>query len=350
MRPALAVLLLLTALLAGCAGGGSDGTGASGSVADGGGSGMTETDGAATLGAAPSWQVGQWWTYDWTIGTQTQFATKSIVVSNTTEGYRVAADAEDDAANHAAFFFHNLGLMDPKWSMHQQAYEIPWYSFPLSDGKTWTAQESNIDFNLQPVSRELTMTATLVNASGAVPAHFTIEQRTADGGLRATYDYRPDLGWFSELKLFDPATPDSAPQVQLKVSGNGVGYTGAYFEAAADFVLNYFALVAPAAGQVATEPTKSFPISAAHTHVLAIVFAFAGGGASAAELVAPDGQHWEAQHAADPNGATLAGNGGVQVLAPAVAGDWRVVFTGASPFAAGGGCFAWGVTVTTGTL
>lgn len=347
MRLPAVVLLFVVATLAGCTGGGAKDAGdAVGAV-----SGMPSgSPGVSGVGAAPHWQVGQWWTHDWTIGTQTTFSTKSIVVSNTSVGYRVAADAEDDAANHAAFFFHNLGLMDPQWSMHQQDYVFPWYSFPLTDGKTWTAKESNIDSNLQPVSRDLTMTARLVNGSGAIPTHFMVEQRTADGGLRALYDYRPDLGWFSQLALYDPATPDSPPQVQLTTSGSGTGYTGAYFEATSDFVLNYFPLLAPAGGQVLTEPTQSFAITAAHTHVLAIVFAFAAAGASHAELVAPDGQHWEADHAADQGGNTLAGNGGVQVLVPAVPGDWRVVWAGASPFAAGGGCFAWGVTIVPGSL
>lgn len=351
MRPAVPVLLLLTFALAGCAGGGGGGDGGAGANDPGGASPGGANGGNVTdPGAAPTWQVGQSWTHDWTIGSSTQFQVESIVVDAGAGGYRLAAATDQDAANHAAFFFHTLGQMDAGWTVHQGDYAYPWYSFPLTDGKTWTATESNLDFNLNDVQRELKMTARLVNGTGGVPTHYMVEQRTSDGGLRALYDYRPDLDWFSSYSLFDPAQPDSPPQLTLKTSAAKTGYKGDYFEATSDFLLNTFSIVSPAGAQASGDPYSSFTITADHTHVLAIVFAFAAAGASHAELVAPDGQHWEANHVADADGNTLGGNGGLQVLVPAVAGDWRFANGGASPFAAGSGCYAWGVTVTQGTL
>lgn len=346
MLRAIVPALLLTAVLAGCAGPEPIDDPASGASAVGGTAGMQlETD----PGAEPIWQVGQTWTHDWTLGASTAFDVRAVVVE-AKDGYRLATDAEEDAVNHAAFFFHDLGRMDRDWSVHQADYVFPWYKFPLTDGKTWTAHEENLDFNLQPVSRELTMTARLVNASAGVPAHYAIEQRTADGGLRATYDYRSDIGWFQDLKLYDPAAPGSEPQVTLHTSSWSDGWVGKYYEAKADLLLNSFSFVSPAGGAAQPQPPTAFSVHADHTHVLAIAFAFAAGGAAHAELVAPDGQHWEANQVGDHEGNTLAGNGGVQVLVPAVAGEWRLAWAGASPFAAGGGAFAWGAQVTSGTL
>ncbi len=348
LRPALSALLV-AALLAGCA---DDAPASPGDGAAAAGMGASTAGGgnATDPGAAPVWQVGQTWKHDWTIGGSTAFDSRSVVVAAGGDGYRLASDDHADAVNHAAFFFHNLGQMDKDWSIHQQQYAFPWYDFPLADGKTWTAHEENIDFNLGAVSRDLTMTARLVNASGNVPAHYAIEQRTSDGGLRAKYDYRSDVGWFHDLQLFDPAAPDSPPQVTLTTTSWGKGWTGTYYEATSDFLLNTFSFVSPAGGAAQPQPPTSFAVTADHTDVLAIVFAFAAAGGSAAELVAPDGQHWEANHVADQDGNTLYGNGGVQVQVPAVAGEWRVAWAGASPFAAGGGAFAWGVTVTEATL
>ena len=347
MRSMAAPFAALCVLLAGCTGGSPGG-----GTGDVGGPGADpDTDGSlnlTALGAAPVWAVGQSWTHDWTLGTTT-FQVQSIVVDDG-DGYRLAASEQQDAINHAAFFFHDLGRMDASWSVHQGDYVYPWYDFPLSDGKTWKRDEVNLDFNLQEVTRELTMTARLVNASAGVPAHYAIEQRTADGGLRATYDYDASLGWFRDLKLYDPAAPGSEPQVSLHTSATATGYTGAYHEADGELLLAYFPIHSPIGGQVSATPTDQFTITSTHTHVMALAFAFAAAGASHVELVAPDGQHWEANQVGDPDGGTVAGNGGVQVIVPAVPGEWRAAFAGASPIVAGGGCFAWGVVATSGTL
>jgi hypothetical protein len=346
-RTLLPLALLATLALAGCSGNSPAASSNPAPGSDGPPGAATSASDAA--GAEPHWAKGQTWTHDYTIGTNTVFSVKSIVVDNAT-GYRLAADEKEDAVNHAAFFFHDLGQMDKDWIVHQGGYQFPWYNFPLTDGKTWTAHEENLDGNLQPVSRDLTAKATFVPALGGVPAHYAIQQRTSDGNLRADYDYRSDLGWFSAMTLYDPTVPGDVPQVTVKTSATGHDYKGDYLEAQADFVLNYFSFTAPLSGQVVPQPEASFPITADDTDVMFISFAFAAVGASHTELVAPDGQHWESSAVADQDGNNVVGNGGLQVIVPAVAGDWRVVSGGASPFAAGGGVFAWGVQVTKGTL
>lgn len=300
--------------------------------------------------AAPVWSVGESWDHHWYFGPQdtTGFTVKSIVVSNGTEGYRLATDSAHNAMSHAAFYFHDLGLMSPDWSIGDfgGAFQFPWYDFPLTDGKTWSMREENIDFDLQPLSQDLTMTARAINGT---PGAFAIEARSAEG-LRAAWDYQPDLGWFSEYKAFDPTNPDPAAfNVRMVNEAHGKGWTGTYYTATADALLNTFHHTVPTAPSAPPAP-QSFVVTADHTHVMALVFAFAAGGAQAAELIAPDGQHWETYVVADPEGNALSAGGPGQWAVPAVPGEWRFAAAGAGAFVAGVGGYAWGITLAEGTL
>ena len=304
--------------------------------------------GEAVAQAAPTWRVGQWWDHHWYFGPQdsTGFVVRSIVVGNSS-GYRLATDEVIDAASHAAFYFHDLGTMGPDWVVRDFSgeFSFPWYSFPLSDGKTWTAREENLGFDLQTLSQDLTLRATAINGT---PGAFAIEARSAEG-LRGRWDYQPAIGWFSEYRAYDGGDDPEAYTIRMVDEAHGQGWTGTYQEATADFLLNTLTVLVPTAPS-APPPPSSFTLTAAHTHVLAIPYAFAAGGASGAELVAPDQRHWEAYQVADAQGNVVQQAMPGLVFEPAVAGDWRFATVGAAAFVAGGGCLAWGVTVTPGTL
>lgn len=346
MLARLAVLLgLLAATLAGC----SDPPAVDDLVGD---DDAGDVDLAAvTTAQAPVWSIGQYWDHRWYFGPQdtSGFVVKAIVVENGSNGYRLATDEAIDAASHASFYFHDQGTMSTSdWTVRDAdgAFTFPWYSFPLTDGKSWSAREENLDFNLQRVSRDLVMTASAINGTDGA---FLIEARDG-GGLRARYDYQPSLGWFSEYTAFDPTVEDEGQwQVRMVNEAQGKGWTGTWYAARADFLLNAFTHLVPTA-PAAPPPPWSFTVTEAHTHVLALAYTFAAAGASAAELVAPDGQHWEAYTVADQDGTVLAAANPGQLYIPAVPGEWRFATTGAGAFVAGGGCFAFGVTLESGTL
>lgn len=301
--------------------------------------------------AAPAWQVGQWWDHHWYFGPQdTQgFVLKTIVASNGSAGWRLATDQAEAAAEHAAFYFHDEGTMGTDWSVSDfgGAFQFPWYSFPLHDGKTWTAHEENVDFNLQKVSQQLTLKATAINGT---PGAFAIEARTPDGGLRALYDYQPSIGWFSDYRAYPAGATDPA-QYNLRMAddAHGSGYTGTVYTATADFLLNAVSFTS-AQPPSTPSPPASFTITESHTHVLAIPFVAAAAGAGSAELLAPDGRHWEAYVVADQAGAPVQGQQANLVFVPAAPGDWRFAAAGGGAFFGGGGCLAWGVTLTQATL
>jgi hypothetical protein len=346
MRAALTFVLLLAMALAGCAAKTpaptADATNPTGT--------MSPAAMGAMPGMAPHWKVGQWWSHHWYFSPQdtTGFMVKAIVVSNGTDGYRLATDEVIDAASHAAFYFHDQGTMGPDWVARDfgGGFQFPWYSFPLSDGKTWTAHEENLDFNLNKLSQDLTLTAHTINGT---PGAFSIQAKNADG-VRAQYDYQPSIGWFSEYRGFDPKDPDPTHyNVRMVNEGMGQGWTGTYYTAKADFLLNTLVYVSPA-GASQEQPPSTFTITAQHTNVMAIPFVFAAAGASQAELVAPDNQHWDAYVVADAMGAPVTQAQPGMVFVPAVPGDWRFETLGGGAFVGGGGCFAWGITMASGTL
>jgi hypothetical protein len=342
--------LLVAAAFAGCSGK-PDATGSASGADSGQPAAMDMAGGAHAEQAAPAWQVGQWWDHHWYFGAQdtTGFAVKAIVVAQGGDGFRLATDDPLDAASHAAFYFHDQGTMGPDWSVHDDggAFRFPWYSFPLHDGKTWTAHEENLGFDLAPLSQDLTLKATAINGT---PGAFAVEARTLDGKLRALYDYQPAIGWFGEYRAYGPSTDDPAQyNVRIVDEGHGRMWSGTYYTASADFLLNTVTAVAPTAPG-APPPPASFTVTPAYTHVLAIPFAFAAAGGSEAELVAPDGRHWEAYQVSDAEGNAVQGAQPGLVFVPAAAGDWRFATAGAGAFVAGGGCFAWGVTVSQGAL
>jgi hypothetical protein len=238
--------------------------------------------------------------------------------------------------------------MGPDWVVRDAGgkFVYPWYSFPLKDGKAWTVREENLDFNLNKVSRDPQLKATAIKGS---PGAFMIEARTAEG-LRARYDYRPDLGWFSEYRTFNPSGNPAVYQLRIVNEGQGLGWSGTYYTAKADLLLSTVTAVSPPAAQVTPSTQNTFTVTTAQTQVLAIPFAFAAAGAAETELVAPDNRHWESYTVADQNGQALRAAQPGLLFVPAAAGDWRCVTAGAGAIAFGGGCLAWGVALAAGTL
>lgn len=347
----LLVAVSIVAALAGCSGEAPPAAAAAGSDA-GEHSGHPLSPEGHAQQAAPAWQVGQWWEHQWSFSPQDTsggFLVKSVVVANGSAGFTLAADEAVDAASHAAFYFNDLGTMGPDWTVRDDggAFQFPWYSFPLHDGKAWTGREENIGFDLQPVSQDLSLKATAINGT---PGAFAIEVRTSDGALRALYDYQPSIGWFSEYRQYGPGSQDPEQwYVRIVDHAHGKGWSGTYYTASADFLLGYVSHVVPNP-PVAPSPPASFTVAESHTDVVAVAFAFAAGGASAAELAAPDGRHWEAYQVTGADGNPMQNVQPSTLFVPAAAGDWRFATAGAGAFVAGGGCFAWGVTMSQATL
>lgn len=344
MDSRLATALLLTALLAGC----SD---APDPVdADPGTPGTQEEAPAPFTVTGTGWQVGDWWSHRWiSPASGLDFTVKSIVAVNESGTHLVATDLELIAAQHAAFFFMDLGRMDPDGTMTAGDFEFPWYQFPLVDNKTWTAQEKNLGDAFDIVTRTIEFTARQVGSGNG--AHFLVEGRVG-GKLYVEYDYKPEIGWFSAFQSYSLTAEGDEPVEAFTITteGQGTGFAGTYYSSVGDILVNTQTLVHPGS----TSPpgsAQTFTLGAAHTHLFAIAFSFAAGGASHTQIVAPDGQHWEATAVGDPDGNNVNPNGspGSLVFTPSQPGQWQVALGGAG-VVAGGGAIVWGVAITEGSL
>lgn len=299
----------------------------------------------------PGWDVGDWWEHEWVFAGENApapFTVKSIVAANASGTYTFATDSLATAAQHGAFFFMDLGTMGPDGNMVAGGYSFPWYEFPLEHNKTWTAREVNLGPGLEPVTRELELVARETGPNSPI---YTIEA-TVDGALYAAYDFDARLGWFSTFTTYAPGE-DGAPEPVYTITntGQGTGFSGPVFSATGDLLVNAQPLLHPGAPS-APASLIAFEPDAGHTHVFAILFSFAAAGAHHTQMVAPDGQHWEATGTGDPDGNPVNPPGvssGTQVLQPSQPGGWHVAFGGAG-LVAGGGALVWGITVAESTV
>ncbi|MHB1260495.1 MAG: hypothetical protein ACYC2H_02140 [Thermoplasmatota archaeon] len=357
-RTILAVILM-AALLAGCASPQDPPTAGPTTAPDGNGPAAV----AAANGTAPVWTIGQWWDHKWFLGsTATEaFTVKTIVAEDKGESWVVATDNNVTSAIHAAFLFPTLGDF-PKGEVTAVVgdFRWPWYQFPLSDNLTWTSEVSTRDGSGGVYSLPLVSSAKLakgiVTAAGVVDG-FDVEARTAGsdgipaGRLFARYDYVPTIGWMSHATFYDVLSEEgeAVPQFILELSDSGAGYTGPFFESTSDVLSTHFNLFVPTS-PTPPSPTSSFPMTAAHTHLFGFLFSFAAAGAHDSELVAPDGRHWGSSAVSDGNSVFLTPTSSGLIFVPAAPGDWHVFTAGAGAFAAGGGIQAYGVTQREGQV
>ena len=343
--------VLLVVLLAGC----------SGSAPTEGTSNTALASGQAATGAPVveglNWSVGQTWTHDIVIGNGTNaiaFTNQVVVTEQTDIGWLLRTTDADVAINNAAFFFQDLGEMLRRGELVDNGYSFPYYSFPLSDKKTWTAQESNIGPDLQPLERTLTMTASWMAPAGTVPGHYMIEAREGDA-VRARYDYRPDLQWFS----FYEGDVDGS-SYRMETTASGKNWKGEHHHSSGELLFGVLMIcVTPAPAdlpQVAQCPpgavaSRAVTMGADATHALILQFAFGAPGGGATQVLAPDGTRYSSYgaYALDPN--PVAADGAQsQVIVPAQAGTWQMQATMGGAFAAGYGLFLWQSTLTTDRL
>jgi hypothetical protein len=344
MRVLMAFLLVGSALVSGCSGNGSP-------PAD-----DVDTDPTVpglppvvAPGDLPVWSYGQSWKHNWTLrfgGAEQDFPLEVVVTNVTDAGYELATDTLETALFHASFFFPDLGFMAKDLSANTQAdYSFPWYNFPLADGKTWQATESNLDFDLQEVTNTLTLTTSAM-AVGTPDEHYMVTAR--DGtGLRAYYDYQPGLGWFSEFRAYQGGEDLENWTIRIVASGMDLDWSGTWYRADADLLLYHINLVVPTA-PAAPSPQASFDVTADYTHVQLLMFSFAETGAHDTQVIAPNGDRYQAVVAPVETAPHIPYNEIVQV--PAQVGTWQAVTAGASPFVAGGGILAWGATVQQGNV
>jgi len=295
----------------------------------------------------PQWRLGQSWTHAWEIPSQgVAFSTEVVVTNATASGYQLASDTLEMALFHASFIFPDLGTMATDLSgTTQGAFRFPWYSFPLEDGKRWTAVMEDLDFQLQPVRSELTLTATL--RADSPRQVFDIEARDA-AGLQARYDYDPEVGWFTEFFGYEGGEDPEAWMYRIRLEGHQPDWSGTWYRSEGELVVQHLNILVPPAGYVQPAVATSFQLRPDATHFMGLLFSFAEGGAHDAQVVAPDGTR---HHATVAGGAGIYHADGANIVqVEAQPGTYHVSTVGAGAVAAGGGVFGWSHKVSQGHI
>ena len=256
-------------------------------------------DGALPAGAdaAPVWAVGDAWAIRTGDG-ETEESSFLVVTEASPDSSTRATTSDTLAGYDAMFDVSYVGKVRARdLAGHQQGEPIQYFDFPLADGKTWTTKWDGFDIAL---------------AAKKTARGFDITG-TRDGEPYVTYDFVPEMKWWSHLQF--------AAGYGLHVDRLAPGWAGELAQATASVVFE----MGPAA-PIASPGAGAFTIDEGQTMAMVTI---AGGGqmwARALQFVDPSGaphmtdiQNFEvADAAAAPNGYFY------QEPLPPTPGEWHV--------------------------
>ncbi len=244
----LASALSLTALLAGCFGGGGDGDG--GPSSDDCDLEPALCDPDAYLAShhclvhdvaprvyAPDtpgpedptpdpWRQGDYWTYRLRVDGKDHGSVPLVyyddadIVQGQAQHYLVGVADRGHALEHALYSINPMlgRIHRTLYSPHESGDHADMFNFPLCEGNTWRTRFYAADFTLTAhLAPDLSI------PRGTDPLGFHIEG-TASDGSRLTVEYSPTAKWFTKLSLTQPDGTD----VQMDMTDYGSGKTGRY--------------------------------------------------------------------------------------------------------------------------
>lgn len=300
--PAAMAALLLASVLAGCMGGGGApdaGSETQAAALQPGQIAADESVAEALLDptVVPRWNVGDAWTIT-SHGFGAEEQSTLVVTAVSSDAYTLASTSEQTAGFDAMFDVSYLGAIRASdLAGSQQGSPVQYFSWPLADGKAWTASWDGY---------EVALTATK-----ATDGRFMIVG-TVDGEDYVHFDYDPALKWWSHLEFVRDG-------YGFEVNGFETGWTGEVATAVAEEVYS-----ASTGAPVASPNTGSFTISEGQSFAMVTL---QGGGAQWARafyLFDPSG----APYSTTSMGNVEADGAGMQIFLqeqiPATPGEWRV--------------------------
>ncbi|MDX1612102.1 MAG: hypothetical protein R3185_07015, partial [Candidatus Thermoplasmatota archaeon] len=205
-----AILLVTTAVLAGCIGGEvpEDGERIE-ATAFGLESALDTVREGTTLAQAPQWAIGEWWTYSFEqvpSGTEETF---TIVVAGAEPGnYLVGLPAEEVPIMPFIFHLPGVGqvrMTDLAYEAHDEPFEL--LKFPLEEGVSWDG--------VYWASAPMTVSVDRVEGS-------TAELTLASGDQEHALTYDAEVGYLTHYRI--PAQGEL--EVELELVDHGFGYEG----------------------------------------------------------------------------------------------------------------------------
>lgn len=192
LLPVLAVALLLAVPVTGCLGGDSPGDGDGGDGSDPGDEAFTAE--------SPQWEIGYRWTYTAETANVSETEAEMLMYGDDGQNYRIGATNRDQALVHAVTNVNpQIGrIQKGNLAVYEDGQPRAMYDFPLEDGKTWQTQIF-VSTHGGTLTAEATYNPAIDTGVGTYPG-FTVNA-TNDEGFQATYDYVPEVQWYSYLRV-----------------------------------------------------------------------------------------------------------------------------------------------------
>lgn len=294
---ALPALLALVLLLAGCIGGGSEG--ADGATLEGGPRALSEAlPGleALVVAEAPAWARGDAWSI---VPEGGEGEAGTLVVTAAESDHYVLATTDEQAAAYDAL--HDISYLGriraSDLAGHQGGQPVQFFSFPLTDGKTWQATWDGL-----PVTLKATWNPAMQTSVGIHPG-FAIEGRAGEEPF-VKYDYVPMLKWWSHLSF--------ANGYGFKVQRVHVDWTGDVVFGEAKTLLER---------KEGLPNVASFTVEEGQSFVSVALAGSSQAWARALVLVDPAGQPYRSQ---GPTASAGSGDVRTEERLPPTPGEWRV--------------------------
>lgn len=253
---------------------------------------------------APIWAAGD----AYAIATDNRGVTEEsvLVVTNANgDGYTLSTTSPTLATYDAMFDISYVGhVRAADLAGDQKGTAVQFFSFPLTDGKTWRASWDGLVVNVTAKAASNIPTP-LGNQPG-----FTIV--AMDGNkAHATYDYVPALKWWSHIEF--------AGGYGLKVTKLAHNWTGSYVVATAKSVYD-----SSTAAPVVTINTQTFNVDASQTTLMLSFTGRATAWARGFALLDPNNQPMMTNQSSDfeahPDGSAAFTSESL----PATAGTWKI--------------------------
>lgn len=309
---------------------------------------------------APTWTVGEYWTYEVAFAWEEEtFEFTGVVYDDGGSDYLVSTDSRGAAMFEAIFDLPFLGAF-AKGSLDTTSNHepLPLYRWPLTDDKSW---EGTFDRDFDGERESYTFHSafeTLETPEGPLPG-FTIHGINETGVVLFSYDYVPALHWANHIFFYSAENPEEF-EVHIMVTDHGFNWQGELITFAQELALEKFWAMDPTMQEqdtpVTTElPLETFTIAEGATDIGGLWFAGACDGAIVLQLESPSGNKLDVRKTVAPNPAD-----GVPPVTcefefnfldtPAEVGQWSARIVGVSPFFAGGFLQVFAMTAQTITL
>ena len=297
------ILLLAATALAGCMGQDASGATAKNEPLESGilAPASEQPAGALDPRIAPVWLLGDAWAVS-TFGVGDEERAFLVVTDVASDSYTLSTTSESMAGFDAMFDVSYVGkIRASDLAGQQQGQPVKYFDFPLAEGKTWTTTWDGL---------EVALTATAAGTGFAVVG-------TVDGEPYVTYDYKPELKWWSRIEFVQD-------EYGMAVDRYEPGWTGEVLSATAEVVYE----AAPTA-PTATQGTGTFTIAEGQSYAMVTLV---GGGmqwARAFGLLDPAGETYPTNTITNFD-SELAGPrfDFLQERIEARPGEWRVMLDG----------------------